>query len=348
MKGVLIGAGYFAQFQAEAWKRLEGQLSSRPNEEEKSSAAGKPALQFAAVADPIPGKAKEFATKHGIARAYESVEEMLEAEKPDFADIATRPESHLELTRLIARRGVHVICQKPMAPTMAECVAMCEVCESTGVRLFIHENWRWQPWYRETRRILDSGALGRVFQISFCWRTGDGRGPTPYPTQPYFKDMPRLLVYEALVHTLDTYRFLLGETEVVNCQMARINPVLVGEDQALIQLRFTNGALGLIDANRISGPVPAPVTMGTMLIEGDGGTLRMSSDGQLWLARHGDAEQRVAFDPPTSGYKGDCVLATQAHLLECLFTGRAGENEGRDYLKTVELVEACYASARKS
>ena len=92
MKGVLIGAGYFAQFQAEAWKRLEAPLSSRRAETDPSnSAAGQPQLLLA-VADLAPGKAKQFAAKHGIPRAYESVEAMFDAEQPDFVDIATRPE----------------------------------------------------------------------------------------------------------------------------------------------------------------------------------------------------------------------------------------------------------------
>ena len=60
MKVVLIGAGYFAQFQAEAWKRMEGRLSSPPAETTPQSAAGKSPLQIAAVADSVPGKARAF------------------------------------------------------------------------------------------------------------------------------------------------------------------------------------------------------------------------------------------------------------------------------------------------
>jgi predicted dehydrogenase len=195
MKGVLIGAGFFAWFHAEAWKRMAG-------------------VNLVAVADLAPGRAEVFAAKHGIARAYESVETMLDAERPSFVDIATRPETHLTLTRLAAQRGIHVICQKPIAPSMADCVAMCEACEKANARLLIHENWRWQPWYREAMRLIDAGALGALRQLSFDWRTGDGNGPEPFAAQPYFREMPRLIIYESLIHILDTFRFLAGELRV--------------------------------------------------------------------------------------------------------------------------------------
>jgi len=326
LKGILIGAGYFAQFHAEAWKRI-------------------PSAHITAVADHLPGKARAFADKFGLASAYASVNEALEKENPDFVDIATRPETHLELVARVAARGMHVICQKPMAPTMPDCLAMCAVCERAGVRLFLHENWRWQPWYREAKRLLNEGVLGKPFQISFCWRTGDGHGPEPYPTQPYFRQMRRLLVYETLVHILDTFRYLFGEMVSVYCQNRRINPLIAGEDQSLIQITFRDGSLGVIDANRITGPVPAPVAMGTMNIDGTRASMQMSGDGRLWLTEHGQPQRPLPFEPPIVGYKGDSVRATQAHLLECLQTGQSSESDGRDYLKTVALVEACYRSA---
>ena len=71
LKGVMIGAGYFGGIQAEAWQRIEE-------------------AEIIAVADQIPGRAAEFAARWNIPRSYEETEHMFAAEKPDFADIATR------------------------------------------------------------------------------------------------------------------------------------------------------------------------------------------------------------------------------------------------------------------
>ena len=325
MTGVMIGAGYFARFQAQAWKRLP--------------------VEIVAVADAASEKARTFAKEFEFPHAYKSVEEMFERERPDFVDIATRPEPHLKLTSMVAARGAHVICQKPMAPTMDECNAMCEVCERAGVRLLIHENWRWQPWYREAKRILDSGQIGAMRRIEFDWRTGDGAGPKPYVTQPYFSSMPRLLIYETLVHILDTFRFLAGEFHVKGCETRRINPVIVAEDWAEIEVAFAAGATGKIRGDRVTGPVPAPVAMGSLLIEGEKGALKMAPDGHLFVTMRGEVERETDFAPTPLGYKGDSVFATQKHLIDCLRSGEPAESEGREYLKTVALVEECYQLA---
>lgn len=358
MKGVLIGAGYFAQFQIDAWKRIEARLASEglvPSRPEQGSAGNQPAGKqqagpalLAAVADVAPGKAAAFAARHGIPRAYDSVEAMLDEERPDFVDIATRPESHPALTRLAAGRGLHVICQKPMAPILADGIAMCEACESAGVRLLIHENWRWQPWHREARRLLAWGELGALRHASFDWRTGDGTGSEPYAVQPYFRRMPRLLVYESLVHILDTFRCLGGELRVTACKTRRVNPIITGEDWAEIRVAFDGGATGFIHGDRHTGAVPAPVAMGELRLQGAASTLRVAGDGHMFLSRPGAAEERLPFTPPGTGYKGDSVLATQSHLLECLATGAPCESEGREYLKTVALVEDCYRLAAAS
>jgi len=326
MRGALIGAGFFAQFHADGWNRIPG-------------------AAIAAVADPAADRRIPFAAKWDIPTQYGDAREMIERERPDFVDIVTRPGSHLELTRLAAERGVHVICQKPMAPSLQDSREMVRVCRDAGVRLIVHENWRWQPWYREIRRLADAGRFGPVYHLGVHMRTGDGRGDRPYPVQPYFREMPRLLIFECLVHFLDTLRYLAGDLESVFCTTGRLNPAIAGEDYAVIQLRFASGARGLIDANRISGDMPPKVAFGEVRLEGEQSWLRMNAEGDLWLTACGQAETPHPFDKPTIGYKGDSVRAFQAHALECLTSGQAAESEGQEYLKTVAAVEACYRSA---
>ncbi len=322
----MIGAGYFAQFQAEAWRRVEG-------------------ARIVAVADALPGRAEAFAERFGIARAYQNVEETLERERPDFVDIVTSPDTHLELVRLAANCGAQVICQKPMAPNREECLAMIGACVHAKVRLFIHENWRWQPWFRAIKGLLDQGAVGRPFYASFVMRNSDGRGPEPFPAQPYFRTMERLMVYEMAVHFLDTFRFLLGEFSSVFCRMGRVNPAVKGEDYALIQLAFENGADGLIDANRISGPARREPISEELIVEGDRGKIRLARDCRIWLYDYGDSETPLDYAIPSEGYRGDSVRATQQHFISCLRTGEPCESEGESYLKTVAAVFACYDSA---
>jgi predicted dehydrogenase len=325
MKGAIVGGGFFAGFHMDAWVRM-------------------PEVSIAAIVDTDAPRAREFAAKWGIPNVYADLREMLAVERPDFVDIATRPEAHLHLTALAAQAKTHVICQKPMAPSWEESVAMVDVCRENGVRLLMHENWRWQPWYREIRRRLPE--LGQIHYAGFRMRTGDGRGESPYPSQPYFARMPRLLIYETLVHFIDTCRYLLGDIESVYCRTQRLNPLIAGEDAALIQLQFADGAVAVIDANRIAGAMPPPVAFAEAVIEGSEARIAMTGEGDLSLRLYGAANDlALTFEKPATGYKGDSILAMQRHFVESLRGGQLCESEGLDYLKTVRAVFACYESA---
>ncbi len=103
----------------------------------------------------------------------------------------------------------------------------------------MHENFRWQPWYREAKRLIDSGTLGTLHSIAFRLRPGDGQGLDAYlDRQPYFQRMPRFLVFETAIHWIDTFRFLLGEVEAVAARLRRINPAIDGEDAGYIIFEF--------------------------------------------------------------------------------------------------------------
>ena len=326
LKGVMIGAGRFARFQAEAWRRVES-------------------AQIVAVADAAPGAPKNSPKGSEFPAPITTPPRCWSASGPISSTSSRAPTPIWNSSDSRRAAAPSVICQKPMAPSWEECAAMVNVCADANVRLLIHENWRWQPWYREVKRLLDHGAVGRPFYASFVMRNSDGRGAEPYAAQPYFREMERLLVYEMVVHFIDAFRFLLGEFRGVFCRMGRVNPGVKGEDYALINLDFENGASGLIDANRFSGPARREPISEELIVEGDRGKIRLARDCRIWLDEYGDAESLHDYAFPAEGYRGDSVRAAQRHFISCLRTGERCESEGEDYLKTVAAVFACYDSA---
>jgi predicted dehydrogenase len=315
-KGGIAGCGFFGQIQLEAWRRMDG-------------------VQIVAAADPDLARARNSAQ-----RAYASAEEMLDREQLDFLDIATRPESHPDLVRLAVLRKLPVICQKPIATSWAAALSMVETAERAGVPFMIHENWRWQPWYREAKRRIDRGDIGAPLAYHFRTRKNDGAGPSPYPLQPYFSRMPRLLIHETLVHHIDTARYLFGDIEWVLARTRRINPAIVGEDQAILTLSHAGGLTGVVDGHRFADPAPDGPVLGEATFEGERGVLFLRGDGDLLIGG-----ERAWRNEATEGYRGDSVRATQQHFLDCLENGRSFESGGREYLKTFGAVEAAYRSA---
>jgi predicted dehydrogenase len=331
LRGVGIGAGYFSQYQYEAWSRI-------------------PEVEISALYNRTPERGRVVQEQFTIPRYYDDLDEMIQAEKPDFVDIITPPETHLEMCKLAAQKGVDVICQKPLAPTYREAAELVQMARECGVRLMVHENWRWQPWYREIKRLLDAGELGRVFSLYFCLRTGDGWGPDAYlERQPFFRDYARLLIYETGCHFLDTFRFLLDEIETVYAHLRRLNPVIAGEDAGIVLLTFKCGATAVLDANRFNeNEAQNPrYTFGHMRIDAELGHLEMGCDGEIRIKPLGQPSRRHDYAHRDVSFAGDCVYALQRHFVDCCLTGEPFESTGEDYLRTVRAVEAVYESAEK-
>ena len=168
------------------------------------------------------------------------------------------------------------------------------MCEQRGARIAVHENVRFQPWYREAKRLIDRNILGTIYQVTFRLRPGDGQGPKAYlDRQPYFQQMPRLLVHETGVHWIDTFRYLVGETSGVFARLKRLNPVIAGEDSGIVVFDFDDGVRGVFDGNRLGDHQAENrrCTLGDMWIEGSKATLRLDGDGRLWLRQFGSNEE---------------------------------------------------------
>jgi predicted dehydrogenase len=198
-----------------------------------------------------------------------------------------------------------------------------------GIRFMVHENWRFQPWYREIKRLLNPGAIGaKIHLMTFRSRRGDGWGPNTYLNrQPNFRDYPRLLVYENGVHFIGTYRYLAGEIQRVYAVLKRLNPVIAGEDAGIVTFEFASGATALWDAN--------------------GGSTRLYHDSRLTIQPLGQLERDPAFPHGNRGFAGDCCYAMQRHFIDRMIDGGEFETNGPDYLRTRAVQDAVYPSAER-
>ncbi|QDT06238.1 Inositol 2-dehydrogenase [Rubripirellula lacrimiformis] len=330
LRGAVIGAGYFSHFHYDAWSRIDG-------------------VEMVACCDIDAGRGNSVSAQYKIPQAFTDHREMLEQCEVDFVDIITRPDTHLGIVTDVAKKGLPMICQKPLAPSFDEAKAIVETALRSRVRLMVHENFRFQPWYREIKRMLDAGTIGhRLHTISHRNRAGDGHGDDAYlARQPYFQTMKRFLIHEAGIHTIDTFRYLGGEIRRVWCVTRKLNHVIAGEDTAIAIMEFEEGGLGHYDANRYNESLAENprYTFGEVMVEADKGTIRLYDDGRLTIQMLGKAERDHPYSPSTAGFAGDCVLATQQHFVNSLASDKPFETDGASYLRSLAVQEAMYRSA---
>ena len=323
-----VGTGYFSRFHYDAWKRL--------------------GVDLVGVCSLSLGKAKAIAKAFSTPLTFTDFDEMLDRTNPDLVDIISPPPTHLDFITTAAERGIPIICQKPFTCTLEEAREAVKVSEEAGIMLAVHENFRFQPWHQEIKRLIEDGAIGEPYQISFRLRPGDGQGPEAYLNrQPYFQKMERFLIHETAIHLIDVFRFMFGTIISVNAELSRLNPAIKGEDAGLIIFNFENGRRGLFDGNRLSDHAAENrrLTMGEMLVDGSDGVIRLDGDGRVTLRRFGENHaQTVNCAWENQGFAGDSVFRLQKHILDCLHGDGSVMNTGREYLANIRVEEAVYRS----
>ena len=326
LRVAVAGAGWVSEYHLSAWKSL-------------------PHIEVVAICDPQLPRAQARAREFGVARAYSNAAEMLDTMRPDALDIAAPVEVHASLCRLAADRGVHILCQKPLAPTLQE--AQQIVVDIAGrVRLMVHENWRFRPQYRQIRRWLDEGALGQPVSCSMRVRSSglladaDGRF-AQIDRQPFFATLKRLLIGELLIHHLDVVRWLMGPMDVRFAHTGRSSAAVQGEDHAVIVLG-SEDRTAVVDGSLVAaGTASKPHDQFELL--GTHGAAFFAAD-QVRIA--GLRNETIAIDAD-SAYRASYAGAI-GHFAEALASGTPFETEPGDNLQTLALVEDAYAMARSS
>lgn len=320
-----VGAGYFSRFHYDSWARMPNAMlvGSCNRDISKAQATGLP--------------------------AYSDLQKMLKDQQPDLLDVILPPVAQADALRTALEAGIKwMICQKPFCQSLAEAETIVSLASAAGATIIVHENFRFQPWYRAIKSALDQGRIGTALQATFRLRPGDGQGPRAYMNrQPYFQKMSRFLVHETAVHWVDTFRYLFGQPSAVYADLRQVNPAIAGEDAGFILFDHPNGLRSVFDGNRCLDHAADNLrqTMGEALIEGTGGTLMLIGDGSVDLRAFGQkTTQRILPPSAFDGFGGDCVHALQNHVVSGLLDNTPLENTAPDYLDVLRIEETIYRS----
>lgn len=326
----IVGCGIIAPFHARAIAEL-------------------PDARLVAVADEVPGRADELAAELGVDHA--SVDALLARPDVDVVSVCVPSGLHAEIGVRAAAAGKHVAVEKPIDVSLEAADRLIAACREHGVTLTVVSQHRFGPAVRRLRELIDSGRLGRLlvgdavvkwYRTQAYYDSADWRGT-------WALDGGGALMNQG-VHSVDLLRWLMGPVDRVfaRCQTAAHEGIEV-EDVAVAALRFTSGAVGLLQASTAIYPgLPERLE-----ISGTGGTVIVEA-GRMRVCELVDGPPEPLAEDGGSGGAGAATgishaghRAQLADLLAAIEEGRQPLVTGEEARQALELILAVYRSARE-
>ncbi len=319
-----------------------------------------PRVEVAALASGQPGKARAVADRFGIPHAFDAWADLAKAEL-DLVSITAPPWLHHPMTLAALGAGCHVLCEKPMALSAAEALAMLEAAERAGVAHLIDHELRFNPNRMRVRALIADGFVGRPRHVLIT-QVGPGRSD---PSRPWtwWSDASRGggLLGALGSHQIDLLRYWLGEIEAVSGTVevyVKERPVegghraVTAEDFTSFSLRFAPGAVGTVVLSAVTAHPRGP----RLEVWGEEGTLYLDEAERLWGARRGRdleelTERETLTPPPGMEYPtlwGLSFVRLVHHLAAALLDGGpiAPAATFRDGLQVQRAMDAIRETAR--
>ena len=227
-----------------------------------------------AVADPDDENRRSFVKKFRVPKHYSNHRDMLEKERLDAVIIASPPWLHREHLEDALDRGLHVLCEKPLAADPEDCQAMAEAAREArplGTIVQVGHSKRFETGFQKIREMMDVDTLGRIYQMSVYWhyyipdfRAGrlkkwldflKKRGvdlEKKYGVWRYFD--PRAGggdLFDHAPHYIDLMRFFFGEIESVMCRTRRFIESRLHEDLGAAIFTLENGAVAVLEKSTL-------------------------------------------------------------------------------------------------
>ena len=207
----LVGSQFISTIHAEALKRV-------------------PNAELFAVVSPTGTHAKDFAAKHGVKHSFTDLDRFL-ATEIDLVVLGCPNHLHCEITEKAAAAGKHVVCEKPLATSLAEADRMIAACKKAKVKLMYAEELCFTPKYVRLKRLVDEGALGRIYMVKQCEKH-DG------PHSAWFWDVNRSgggVTLDMGCHAFEFFRWMLG-TPAIGRGAAKVQDVQTQSHEAALDV----------------------------------------------------------------------------------------------------------------
>lgn len=202
-----------------------------------------PRATLAAVTNRTRSKAEDFAAKWDVPRVYDTLEELLEQEKPDVVLICTAPDVHLEQVRASLAAGAHVVVEKPPAPSLDELAEMRRLATEANRELAVVFQQRTGTAAAHFRDLLRTGALGRplLAQCQTLWFRADDYYAVPWRGKWETEGGGTTLGHG--IHQMDLLGFLLGDWATVEARLWRLDRETQTEDTSTATITFASGVV---------------------------------------------------------------------------------------------------------
>jgi len=290
--------------------------------------------------------AEKTVQAHGLDKVYESLDEVLLDSSVQIVDIAVLPWEQRDIVEKAVAAGKHLLCQKPFSTNYAEAVEMAALAQQAGLKIAVHQQFRWSSIIQAVRTIMGEGWLGDILDVQVQVSIH-----TPWDMWPWLASQPRLEILFHSIHYLDTLRFLFGDPTLVTSRHTK-DPAQKskGETKTITVWEYTNGLQILIAVCHFDWS-PALYSLFRVLgtdglIEGTIGTNYDYPNGRsdtLKFTSRLHPEQNFSTVLPGK-WIPDAFYGPMASLMEAIQTGGEPLTSAEDNLGTLRVVEAAYRS----
>ena len=307
------------------------------------------AVELVAVADNDPAALQQAIARTG-APGFPSLEALLAGVEPDIVVLATPSGLHAREAIQVAEAGYHVMSEKPMATRLEDGRAMVRATDAAGVHLFIVKQNRKNPTLQLLKRAIDQGRFGRLYlvTVNVFWNR-----PQAYYDSSAWRgtwEFDGGAFMNQASHYVDMVDWLIGPVASVHAYTATLGRRIEVEDTGVLSLQWRSGTLGSLNVTMLTYPRNLE---GSITILGEQGTVRLGGIAvnriDHWQFAHpdpmDDEVERASYETTTVYGKGH--LRYYDNVIAALRGQAEPDTDGREGLRSLELLTATYISARE-